>query len=107
MAEPTNTDLVRMLVSVPRGSDTIRPRSKRRRGKKGGPMSCPVCGKPADLFAIADGGPCMRCVRARARSAMDHRCHCGNQRIPGGVRSVGSRSWVPCDRCLGTIGQLS
>lgn len=73
------------------------------------PIRCPVCDKPADIFAIADGGPCMDCVRARARSVAERgRCVCGRARIPNpAIHRIGSRSWQSCDRCLGTIKQLS
>ena len=70
---------------------------------------CPVCKGPADIFAIADGGPCMDCVHARARSVAKHgRCLCGCKKIPNPeIHRIGSRTWQSCDRCLGTIKQLS
>lgn len=69
---------------------------------------CPVCGEPADIFAIADGGPCMNCVRSRAAAAQDGRCHCGRKAIPDPeIHRVYSRTWQSCLRCLGTIKQLS
>ena len=74
------------------------------------PILCPVCSEPADLFAIADGGPCMNCVRARAASvAANGRCVCGKRkRIPDPqIHRVFSRTWQSCLRCLGTIAQLS
>lgn len=72
-------------------------------------MLCPVCGEPADIFAITDGGPCMNCVRARAASVgASGRCVCGRKRIPDPeIHRVYSRSWESCLRCLGTIRQLS
>jgi hypothetical protein len=74
------------------------------------PIICSVCGGPADIFAIADGGPCMDCVRARAGAvAANGRCVCGvRKRIPDPeIHRVGSRTWQSCRRCLGTIRQLS
>ena len=52
-------------------------------------------------------GPSLATCRARARAAMDGRCHCGRHKDPGEVRSIGSRSWLPCQRCLGSIKQLT
>lgn len=83
--------------------------------------NCPVCGKDGDLWVLIDGKPCMACIKARHRAAMDGRCHCGRAKIPGEVKSVGGyavlvdgkkvrrggRSWIPCERCLGTIKQLT
>ena len=69
---------------------------------------CPVCGEPADLFAIADGGPCMDCVRARAASvAANGRCRCPKAKQQPRTVTTRSRSWVACDRCLGSIRQIS
>lgn len=69
-------------------------------------MICSVCGKPGGLVVL-DGGPCMPCVRARHRAAITHRCSCGSQRIPAPLARIGSRSWIACNRCLGTIRQVS
>ena len=47
-------------------------------------------------------------VRARHRAALDGRCHCGSKRIPHpAILRMGSRTWRSCDRCFGTIEQLS
>lgn len=51
-------------------------------------------------------GPSLATCRARHRAALDHRCHCGKLRDPGTKLRIGSRSWIPCHRCLGTITQL-
>ena len=67
-------------------------------------LTCPVCGKDGGL-SVLDGKPCMACIRSRQQAAMDGKCHCGKQRIEGDERSVGSRRWIPCERCLGTIRQ--
>lgn len=80
-------------------------------------IRCAGCDKNMNPIEAAGGPVCLECCAARARAAMDHRCHCGNRRRPGealtaggitinGVRR-GVRSWVPCRRCLGTIRQLS
>jgi hypothetical protein len=67
------------------------------------PNTCPVCAGPGFFGEI-----CMGCVRSRARSAMDHRCHCGAKKIPGAERNNGlGRRWIPCERCLGTIRQTA
>ena len=64
--------------------------------------TCEVCGGPSFW------SPCMDCVRARARSATTgHRCVCGRKRIESAVKRVGSRTWISCERCLGTVKQLS
>lgn len=52
-------------------------------------------------------GPSMATVKARHRAAMNGQCHCGRLRDPGDMRRIASRSWIPCQRCLGTIKQLS
>lgn len=51
-------------------------------------------------------GPSMDTVRARHRAALSKRCSCGKLRHPE-TKSVGSRVWVACKRCLGTIRQIS
>ena len=52
-------------------------------------------------------GPSMEVVQARHQAALTHRCSCGNQRDPTEIKHVGSRRWISCLRCLGTIEQLS
>lgn len=55
-----------------------------------------------------DGMPSLETCRARQRAAMDGRCHCGRKRDPDErVRQAGSRRWIVCQRCFGTIKQLS
>jgi len=64
----------------------------------------------------------MSWVRARAVTASSNgRCFCGHDAIPGPERRTGGytvvvdgerherggRSWIPCERCLGTIRQTS
>lgn len=52
-------------------------------------------------------GPSMATVKARHRAAMTHKCGCGKLKDPTEVKRVGSRSWISCHRCLGSIKQLS
>ncbi len=54
-----------------------------------------------------DGGPSMEVVAARHVAVMCSKCRCGSKKDPTEVRSVGSRSWISCFRCLGQIKQLS
>lgn len=54
-------------------------------------------------------GPSMATCRARQKAAMDGRCHCGKLRHPASKpKSNGmGRTWISCERCFGTIKQLS
>ena len=52
-------------------------------------------------------GPSLEVVKARHRAAFTHRCGCGKLRDPSAIHKIGSRTWVSCLRCLGTIKQLS
>lgn len=52
-------------------------------------------------------GPSMTVVKARHRAALTHKCSCGKMKDPTEVKKVGSRTWISCHRCLGTIKQLS
>lgn len=67
-----------------------------------------ICGDPLDLLARLDGGRCMNCVRARAAAvSKGGRCVCPKRKQePVEKRSI-HRSWISCERCLGTIKQLS
>lgn len=69
--------------------------------------ACDACGDEYGwLPGSRYGDLCMNCVKARARAAMDGRCHCGRKAVPGSERGGnGRRSWIPCERCLGTIRQ--
>ena len=69
--------------------------------------TCDGCGKPLGVVEATMWSVCMDCTKARARSAFNGRCHCGRLRVPGRERSVGSRRWIPCQRCLGTIKQVA
>jgi len=62
-----------------------------------------------DLSPVFDAlwSVCMDCTRARARCvANHHRCTCGRK---GRARIIRTsfRSWVACERCLGTVRQLN
>lgn len=50
---------------------------------------------------------CLPCTKARHKAAITKRCVCGTKRRPTDVKRIGSRLWVSCKRCLGTIKQLS
>lgn len=52
---------------------------------------------------------CWYCVKARQRAVVNRgRCVCGNDRIEHkDIHRAGSRTWISCDRCLGTVKQLS
>lgn len=71
-----------------------------------GTVPCSACGKP--VFRWAD--PCMDCVRSRAKVATSGRgrCTCPKKlQRPSEVHKMGSRRWITCGRCLGTIKQLN
>lgn len=70
-------------------------------------MNCVGCGKALGPFDMGYD-VCMDCTKARARTVANHgKCSCGSKRKPGKVMKVYSRSWISCNRCLGTIKQLS
>lgn len=65
-------------------------------------MKCSACGIDSwhDI--------CLSCVRARARVACgSKRCSCPKALKRERVIKTASRSWVACDRCLGSVRQLS
>jgi len=69
---------------------------------------CQGCACTLGAYEAARWGVCMECTRARARACgASGRCMCGRKRIEGEALRVGSRSWVPCKRCLGSVRQLS
>ena len=71
-----------------------------------GNMTCEGCGERFynffDRLAI-----CLTCVKARHRAALALKCLCGRQARQSDVHRVGSRTWISCLRCLGSIRQLS
>lgn len=68
-------------------------------------MKCPVC----DTNAVTHPTQiCMGCVMARAKTATTGgRCRCPKTLKNPRTVTTRSRSWVACDRCLGTIKQLT
>lgn len=51
-------------------------------------------------------GPSLATIMARQKAAFGGRCKCAKLRDPV-TKSVGSRTWLACLRCLGTIKQIS
>lgn len=47
-------------------------------------------------------GPSMATIRARQQAAFGGRCKCGKLRDPVS-KSSGSRTWLSCLRCFGTV----
>lgn len=84
-------------------------RSNRRVSVPAEPLAttCDGCGRQLERDEAQHWTACLDCTRARMRSAMSGRCTCGTHKIPGDVCRVGSRSWIPCRRCLGSIRQLT
>lgn len=70
-------------------------------------MSCDGCGRPLNPVEALRWTVCFGCTKARQRAVVAGRCCCGRQRVPGAPCAAGSRRWIPCRRCLGTIRQLS
>jgi hypothetical protein len=68
---------------------------------------CEGCDRRLGALEALHWSVCLDCTKARARTATTHRCGCGRSARPGSTQRIGSRSWVPCRRCLGTIRQLS
>ena len=68
---------------------------------------CDGCGRPLNPVESLRWTVCLDCTRARARTTLSGRCTCGTYKVPGEVCRVGSRSWIPCRRCLGAIRQLT
>ena len=67
-------------------------------------IQCSGCLRP--VYPWAD--PCLACVRARHRAAVTHRCSCPKHlRRESGIKRAWSRTWISCERCLGTVRQLS
>lgn len=65
--------------------------------------TCEGCGTG---FVCFDRYPvCFDCVKARHRAAVKRKCACGRKAVPAPEARMGSRTWVPCRRCLGTIRQ--
>lgn len=57
----------------------------------------------ADKYQLETwAGPSMATVMARQKAAFGGGCKCGKLRDPV-TKSSGSRTWLSCLRCLGTI----
>lgn len=70
--------------------------------------TCEGCNKPLGMLEAMRWNVCMDCTRARARAVANHsRCTCGNKARPTEVMRSGSRTWISCHRCLGSIRQLT
>jgi len=78
-------------------------------------FTCQHCNSPLNpviaAMASTDGHLiCMPCVKARVKVATSGRgrCTCPKRlKRPTDVKRIGSRTWISCERCLGTIEQLS
>jgi hypothetical protein len=76
-------------------------------------MNCQGCQKELGAVEALSWGVCLDCTKARHRAVVNGgRCKCGNKAVRsddvmGEPNRVGSRTWVSCFRCLGTICQLS
>ena len=68
---------------------------------------CEGCGVQMMPYEFSRWAVCMGCTKARHRAVVARKCCCGNKRRPTEVKSIGSRSWISCHRCLGQIKQLS
>ena len=69
--------------------------------------TCEGCGKELNPVFDAQWSVCMDCTRARARAvANHHRCVCGRKRRERTIVTA-VRSWIACNRCLGTVRQLN
>jgi hypothetical protein len=70
-------------------------------------VHCDGCGN----VTFAWTNPCMPCVKARAHVATRGRgrCSCPKRlRRETGIKSNGlGRTWISCERCLGTVRQVS
>jgi hypothetical protein len=61
----------------------------------------------ADKYELETwAGPSMATIRSRQLAAFGRGCKCGKLRDPVS-KSSGSRSWMSCLRCLGTIKTLT
>lgn len=68
---------------------------------------CTGCGKPLGAIEALYWEVCLDCTKARNRAFTNGgRCVCRSKR-PSELHKTGSRSWISCLRCLGTIKQVS
>lgn len=68
---------------------------------------CEGCDRLLSPIEALHWSVCFVCTKARHRAVLARRCICGRRARPGPVDRIGSRSWVPCLRCLGQIRQLT
>ena len=69
--------------------------------------TCEGCGCALGVVEAVNWGVCLDCTRARARAVgSGGRCSCGPKRRRERVVKTAIRSWMACDRCLGTVRQL-
>ena len=77
-------------------------------GKPNVVTDCQGCLAPLHPMERGYWTVCFPCTRARHKAVLARgRCVChARERRPRQV-SNGSRAWIACDRCLGSIRQLS
>ena len=68
---------------------------------------CHGCDRPLTGFLDELYDVCMDCTKARHRAVVNGKCTCGRKAKPGATCKAYSRTWIPCQRCLGTIRQVS
>lgn len=71
---------------------------------------CHGCGEVISIVDQREGySVCLDCTKARQAAVMAHgACKCAAKRNPDArIRIVGSRKWIACNRCLGTVRQLA
>jgi hypothetical protein len=71
--------------------------------------SCEGCGKGLGAVEASRWGVCMPCTQARAKTVANRgKCTCPKTLKRPRTASNGlGRTWMACDRCLGSIKQLS
>jgi hypothetical protein len=66
---------------------------------------CEGCGAPLDA-RDSTYTVCYGCTIARAHAVQTKRCVCRSKQRLSGTHQTGSRKWISCLRCLGTVRQL-
>jgi len=70
--------------------------------------TCEGCGAEMGVVEAMRWGVCLPCTMARAKAATTGgKCKCGRKRRPREASNGLGRRWLACDRCLGSIRQLS
>jgi len=67
-------------------------------------VRCSAC---QDTLVIPSHDPCFDCIKARHKAALTHKCSCPKRLKRPRTVTNKIRTWVSCDRCLGTIRQIS